>query len=194
MCRTSKVIPAARRHSPSRSATFRHSFRWSMGNRNEKTVALALLGLLLSAIQALADSATSPESWCQPGLTVMRGLQLWLDAGRQKAARQAVDRQQLRDGDKVDTWYDASGHGRHLTQKNSRAQPIFHDADGIVSIRFDGEQTHLLLRDLKQTYRDVTLFLVVVPFTNSGDFRAFLAMNQAGKNDYISGLTVDMGP
>src|SRR5262249_29905139 len=31
------------------------------------------------------------------------------------------------------------------------------------------------------------------PFSNRGDFRAFLALNRAGQNDYSSGLTVDQG-
>ncbi len=159
-----------------------------------KTLALALLGLLLPAMPVLADSAPAPEAWRHPDLTVIRGLQLWLDAGRQNAARQTLGRQQLHDGDKVDIWYDACGSKRHLMQKDRQSQPIFHDAEGVVAVRFDGEQTHLLLRNLKQTYRDITLFLVVTPFANSGDFRAFLAMNQSGKNDYISGLTIDLGP
>src|SRR5579884_1361664 len=158
------------------------------------TIALALVGLLLPAMPTLADSAPALETWRHPNQTVIRGLQLWLDAGRQNAARRALGGQQLHDGDKVDIWYDASGHGRHVTQKDSRAQPIFHDAEGVVAVRFDGEQTHLLLRNLSQTYRDITLFLVVTPFANPGDFRAFLAMNETGKNDYISGLTIDQGP
>src|SRR5262249_19409006 len=33
-----------------------------------------------------------------------------------------------------------------------------------------------------------------VPFSNAGDFRAFLALNRTGQNDYTSGLTVDQGP
>ena len=31
------------------------------------------------------------------------------------------------DGTRVDTWYDASGHGRHLTQQRVEAQPLFVD-------------------------------------------------------------------
>ncbi len=158
------------------------------------SIPLALFGLLLPTMPVRADSAPALETWRRPDLTVIRGLQLWLDAGRQNAARRELGRQQLHGGDKVEIWYDASGHGRHLTQKDRRAQPIFHDAEGVVAVRFDGEQTHLLLRDLNQTYRDITLFLVVTPFANPGDFRAFLAMNQTGKNDYISGLTIDLGP
>lgn len=157
-------------------------------------IALTLLGLLVQATTAPAGPAPTPEPWRHSGLNVFRGLQLWLDAGRQNAARQALGRQPLHHGDKLEMWYDASGHGRHLTQKDARAQPIFHDAGGVVAVRFDGEQTHLLRHDPKQTYRDITLFLVVTPFANPGDFRALLAMNQAGKNDYTSGLTIDLGP
>ena len=36
--------------------------------------------------------------------------------------------------------------------------------------------------------------MVAAPFGNPGDFRAFLAMNQTGKNDYTTGLTLDLGP
>jgi putative heme-binding domain-containing protein len=156
-------------------------------------IAVILLGLL-RVIPASAGETPAPETWHHPGLTVTRGLQLWLDAGRQNAARQKLGQPQLHDGEKVAIWYDASGHGRHLTQKDGRAQPLFHEAEGIVAVRFDGEQTHLLLHEPRQTYREVTIFVVATPFANPGDFRAFLALNQAGKNDYTSGLTIDQGP
>src|SRR5690348_16669163 len=163
------------------------------GGRNtimaRTTTSLLLLGLLslTAPSKPAAAGEPAPETWRHPALKATAGLQLWLDAGRQNAARAALHRPQLRHGDKVDAWYDASGNGRHLLQKDGPAQPSFHDTTGVVAIRFDGDETYLVLRDLKQTYREMTIFLVATPFANPGDFRAFLAMNRADKNDYSSG-------
>jgi putative heme-binding domain-containing protein len=156
------------------------------------STALTLLVLLVPALASGAEPA--PEKWRHPALKVTTGLQFWLDAGRQNAARRMLRRAELHSGDKVDIWFDASGHGRHLLQKDARAQPAFHDGEGIVSVRFDGEDAYMALRENKQAYRDVTIFLVAAPFANFGAFRAFVAMNQEGKNDYTSGLTIDQGP
>jgi putative heme-binding domain-containing protein len=156
---------------------------------------LTLLFAVLRFQSAAAQPASpAPEKWRHPDLKITAGLQLWLDAARQNAARQILHRPLLRDGDRVEVWFDASGHGRHVSQSKASAQPFFHEADKITSIRFDGEETYLALRGPKQAFREVTLFLVAVPFANAGDYRAFLAMNQDGKNDYTSGLTLDMGP
>ncbi len=155
---------------------------------------LALIPLVLLSPTISDGAEPAPEKWQHPALKVTAGLQLWLDAGRQNAARRALHRTELHDGDKVDIWFDASGHGGHLLQKDTRAQPTFQDAEGAVALRFDGEDSYMALRDRKQAHRDLTIFLVAVPFANSGAFRAFLAMNQEGKNDYTSGLTVDQGP
>ena len=43
------------------------------------------------------------------------------------------------------------------------------------------------------TLKDFTVFVVAAPFSNSGGFRAFLAMHQEGRDDFTSGVTVDMG-
>ncbi|HEY7158086.1 MAG TPA: ThuA domain-containing protein [Gemmataceae bacterium] len=157
------------------------------------STAIALLAFLPLATRAGAGE-TSPEKWRRRDLKVTAGLQLWLDAGRQNAARRALHRPELHDGDRIDVCYDASGRGRHLLQKTTRAQPRFHDAEGVVALRFDGEDAYLALHKQNQTFREITIFLVAVPFGNSSGFRAFLAMNRDGKNDYTSGLNIDMGP
>jgi putative heme-binding domain-containing protein len=158
-------------------------------------VALTSVACLFApAIASTEEKTTAPEKWRHPALKVTAGLQLWLDAGRQNAARRALARRELRPGDRVDCWYDASGHGRHLLQKEPAKQPTFQEGDEVVSVRFDGEDSFLVLREPKKSFQAITVFLVVAPFANPGDFRAFLAMNQDGKNDYTSGLTIDMGP
>ena len=129
------------------------------------------------------------EAWADPGLKVTRGLALWLDAGRLNAARKALGRPEATDGAKVDVWYDASGHGRHMAQSRAEAQPLYQAG----ALRFDGEASHLELAGMGAKFREITLFVVAAPFGNAAGFRAFLAMNQEGKDDFTSGLTIDMG-
>ncbi len=159
-------------------------------------LAACLLGVASAFLpgQTPADAPhPSPESWSDPNLKVMAGLELWLDAARQNLARRAHRRPPLHDGQNVETWYDASGHARHVFQRSVAAQPVFIDRNGHPAVRFDGERQYLGLTGLRQSYADVTVFLVVVPFANPGDFRGFLAMNRSGQNDYVSGLTIDQG-
>src|SRR5947208_15175227 len=110
----------------------------------------------------------TPEKWCDPGLKVTAGLELWLDAGRQNAARRAYGRPALGSGQKLDTWYDASGHGRHLIQKESPAQPVLTLEGDQAAVRFDGRQQHFSLPGLGRSSRAVTVFVVAAPFSNRG--------------------------
>src|SRR4051812_10083646 len=139
-------------------------------------------------------ASTPPEKWCAPGLKVTAGLELWLDAGRQNAARQSAGRPALSPGQKLDTWYDASGQGRHLVQKDPQAQPVLVLQEGHAAVRFDGRQQHFSLAGLGRSSREITVFVVAAPFANRGNFRGLVAVNRAGVNDYVSGLNVDLGP
>jgi putative heme-binding domain-containing protein len=140
-----------------------------------------------------AGPSPAVEKWADKNLPVTGGLDFWLDAARQNAARQASGKPALADGQPVDTCFDASGHGRHLVQQQAAARPTFQHAGGRPALRFDGERQHFTLAGLGRSYRDVTVFLVAVPFDNPGIYRAFFAMNQDGKNDYVTGLNLDMG-
>ncbi len=151
----------------------------------------AAIAFCVLASGALAGPAGAAEKWAHPGLHVTGGLVLWLDAGRIPEARRGRGLPEVRDGGPLDIWHDASGHGRHLIQKDAATRPLF-QADGAV--RFDGEGAFLSLRGLGLSFRDLTVFVVATPFSNPGSFRAFLAMNQDGKNDYTSGLNIDLGP
>ncbi len=92
-------------------------------------------------------------------------------------------------------WYDGSGHARHLAQEVAAARPTFVSAaGGYRSVRFDGEQQHLTLSGIGREFQQTTIFVVAAPFTNAGSFRAFLAINRQGSNDYQTGLTIDQGP
>ena len=154
-------------------------------------VRAALISILIIAAPAWAGDA--PEKWADPALPVSDGLQLWLDAGRLNAARQAVGEKDLVDGDKVSTWYDASGSGRNLIQKAGDAQPTFLAGDA-PALLFDGQGTYLSATGLGRSYKEATVVVVAAPFSNPGDFRDFLALNQRDKNDYTTGLNLDLGP
>jgi putative heme-binding domain-containing protein len=134
------------------------------------------------------------EKWADPRLRLTAGLELWLDAGRQNAARRDLGQPDLVHGLALGRWIDASGTGRHLLQPDRAAQPYFHTTGAYTALRFDGERQHLSLTGLDRTYEGLTLFVVAVPFANDGGFRAFLALNRDGQNDYVSGLTIDQGP
>ena len=138
------------------------------------------------------DRASSglPESWADPGLKITRGLLLWLDSGRLNAARKAHGQAEVSDGSRIDIWHDASGQGRHLVQAREEARPLYLEG----ALRFDGKASFLERAGMKARLEDFTLFIVAAPLSNSGGFRAFVAMRQEGREDYTSGLTVDMGP
>src|SRR5690349_9699762 len=104
--------------------------------------AAVLLGVLASGV-LISPAGAAPEKWSHPDLKLTAGLALWLDAGRIAEARRERGLPEVRDGQSLDAWHDASGHGRHLTQKDPAARPLF-QADG--ALRFDGEGTFLSLR------------------------------------------------
>ncbi|QDV37764.1 ThuA domain-containing protein [Tautonia plasticadhaerens] len=157
---------------------------------------LGVLSLLIAEAPARGrdtDGAGAPtrpvETWADPGLTLTRGLVLWLDAGRLNAAREGYGLPEVVNGSAIDVWHDASGHGRHLVQPRVDVRPTFEDG----AVRFDGIASHLERQGADLRLEGFTLFLVAAPFSNAGGFRGFLALNQEGQDDFTSGLTVDMG-
>ena len=91
-------------------------------------------GLLLSMALGSANAAgwflaVGPagqvEPWADARVPVQGDLALWLDAGRLPAARKAHGRPAILDGEPVDVWYDASGHGLDLVQGFPKSRPVF---------------------------------------------------------------------
>jgi putative heme-binding domain-containing protein len=162
-----------------------------------RPLGLVLLGFLAAWVACPSGRAEDragarPEAWADGNLTVRRGLVLWLDAGRQGQARQARGKPALRDGAPVDVWYDASGNGLHLVQRVRPAMPRFLTTGDRAVMRFDGVDDCLALTGLGRTLDDFDVFLAAAPHANPGDFRAFLAINEIGVNDYTTGFTLDL--
>lgn len=150
------------------------------------------LSLAASFLVLLASSALAIEPWADPDLPAKEGVLLWLDAARQPAAWQAHKKPPLHNGAAVDVWYDGSGIGRHLVQRLQASQPRFVRAGTQAVVRFDGKDDSLALSGQNRTLDKFTVFFVAAPRSNAGDFRAFLAVNATGKNDYTTGFTIDM--
>jgi putative heme-binding domain-containing protein len=155
---------------------------------------LSLGALALPGPSARADNPAerrSVEPWTNPRLNVTDGLLLWLDAARQPAARKAHGRPPLLGGQPLDIWYDGSGHGHHLLQGFPAARPLFLEVGELALVRFDGMDDCLSTASGQPALDELTVVLLAAPKSNAGGFRAFLALNETGKNDYTTGLTID---
>jgi putative heme-binding domain-containing protein len=156
----------------------------------------ACLVAMISAAAAVAQEAPGKpsesrlEPWADPALKVTKGLVLWLDADRLGAARRAHGQPELSDGTRVETWYDASGHGWDLSQSREGARPTYLQR----GLRFDGEATYLERSGLAERLGGFTLFVIASPLSNGGGFRAFTAMHQDRQPDYTSAYNLDLGP
>lgn len=150
-------------------------------------------GLLAIGFVVMGSAA---EPWADKRLAepARSGLLLWLDAGAQNPARKALGRPELANLAPLAVWYDSSGRQRHLKQDQSKFRPTYLSLAKGTAIRFDGVDDFLGLIEEQFELRHLTLFIVAAPFTNTGDFRGFFAGNEPGKNDYTSGINVDLGP
>ncbi len=150
--------------------------------------------LLVAAWLLAANFSLAVESWTDARLPVTNGLLLWFDASRQNAARGAQQFPPLTDGTACDYWFDGSGHECHLSQRIVAFRPRFHQTFTAALLHFDGQDDFLAASKPPSMYTNATVFILAAPRANPGDFRAFFAFNQAGRNDYTTGLNLDFGP
>jgi putative heme-binding domain-containing protein len=158
------------------------------------TIAVGALLALLAAAEATTFARAGVESWSDPSLGVRRGLVLWIDVGRQAAARAARGLPGSAPGSATEIVVDGSGARHHLVQRRAESQPRLVSASGRSVLRFDGKDDCLEAAGLDLKLDGLTIFLVAAPRSNLGGFRGLLSGNQAGVNDYASGFTVDLGP
>jgi putative heme-binding domain-containing protein len=150
--------------------------------------------LLPTFLLLSAPAARAAERWADPTLRVVEGLELWLDAAHLNAARQARGQAPSKVGEPVETWFDASGQKRHVGQTVKAAWPRLVRVGQDWLVRFDGADDHLRRTGMKRSLDACTVFVVAAPHDNPGDFRGFLAANEAGRRDYETGFTLDLGP
>lgn len=116
-------------------------------------------------------------------------LLLWLDASDATTVSATTD-------GRVATWKSRSaGTGSSLAGAGAQ-QPLYvaEALGGRPAVRFDGVDD--ILRDpaFRQAASEWTIVLVVTPGSNAGGFRAMLAANRPGLDDFQTGFNVDLGP
>src|SRR5713226_470008 len=138
------------------------------------------------------------EEWADPKLKVTGGLELWLDASRINQAAPYFRQPAIANRDPVETWFDASGHRRHARQTQPAFRPIYRSdlpsgQTGPAAIYFDGFDDRLHVSDVGKDLQDATIFIVGSPQTMAGNFSAFMSFGENGKNDYHTGINIDVG-
>ena len=126
-------------------------------------------------------------------LPIREGLQLWLNASAQRELREVQQLAPVSDGDPLDYWCDGSGHGRNCNQRLPEARPRLRANSSSAFVSFDGNNDFLGASNLRQSFTNITIFILGAPRSNAGFFRGFFAMSRAGANDFTSGLTIDLG-
>ncbi len=140
------------------------------------------------------------EPWADDQLPVRAGLELWLDASRENPARTPSKKfrpkeelPRIPNGAPLDIWHDASGHKRDVVQFVPSARPRVIQGLRGTTVRFDGKDDFLMMSRREQDLTNFTIFIQTAPRTNEGGLRAFLATSRSGKNDYSTGINIDLG-
>lgn len=154
----------------------------------------SILTLTALVLFAVTDAAQGQNAdWADKELQVRDGLQIWLDASRVNEARRSANLLALVSGEVVAAWSDATT-GRSLEQADVKSQPQLVKVGDAWVMRFDGEDDHFRLLKTGLKRDAATLFVVVAPHANPGDFRGIFASNAHERRDYESGITMDLGP
>lgn len=149
----------------------------------------------LCFICVLADSLRAqPANWADANLDVRQSLILWLDASRINAERAASKTESIPDSGRVSRWADGSGNACDFSQANESDQPKLVRVGESWTVRFDGESDSMRAKGTPHRLADATLFFVVSPHENRGDFCGFFAANAPNRRDYESGFNLDLGP
>jgi putative heme-binding domain-containing protein len=148
---------------------------------------LALIALLV------APAAFAAEHWADSRLALTNGVELWFDASREPHARQTRDAPSPVSGRAMDYWHDASGNGRHLNQRMLDARPQWRRAAGSAFVHFDGQNDFFSAALPAVRFSNCTVVALVSADANPGFFRGYFSCNTMGKNDFQSGLNIDLG-
>ncbi len=115
-------------------------------------------------------------------------LLLWLDAS---------DRVTMTTGPngRVSAWKSKATRVRATLSTEGQHQPLAvpQALGGRPTVRFDGVDDVLREKAFRQAAGEWTVALVVTPQSNAGTFRALLAANQPGKDDFQTGFNIDFG-
>ncbi len=145
----------------------------------------------LFAALFVVSTGLAIEPWADEPMPVKDGVEWWLDATRQVAAREA--RKLPAPGGTLDVWLDGSGRGRNAVQRSAGSQPRWQQTAGGAFVRFDGKDDWLGAANVGSALEQATVFVVAAPRANPGYFRAFISAAETSRNDYATGLNLDLG-
>src|SRR3989442_13838135 len=86
-------------------------------NREEMKRVWTRVFVVLAIVLAGTTTGAATEPWGDQRLPVKDGLEVWLDASRQNAARLAKQLPGLNDGRPVEGWFDGSGNQIDIVQR-----------------------------------------------------------------------------
>jgi putative heme-binding domain-containing protein len=145
----------------------------------------------LATFLSLVSTIFALEPWADNQLPIRDGVELWLDAARQPAAREA--RKLPAASSTLEVWLDGSGRARDVAQSAVAAQPRWQQSAGGALVRFDGKDDWLGATKLGAAFENATVFVVAAPRTNPGTFRGFVSWAETARNDYLTGFNLDLG-
>ena len=137
------------------------------------------LGLSCAVLPALAE--------LPPGCI------LELDAREQPELRRKSAMLPSQDGSPVERWLDAGG-AVWATQSAGAARPVLRQNNDAAFLRFDGVDDVMTITGPRRLVPELTAIILAAPRSNKGTFRGFFSTGEAGKNDFTSGINLDMGP
>ena len=152
-----------------------------------RAAGLILLGAVLAqtvlAQTVLAQEPASP-------LVLPRSALIHLDAG--SIARDAASTES--NPPTIDRWPDRSNQKWDFVAPNPNSVPLLIRSPEGTTLRFDGQDDAMRMECPLKSLNAGSIWIVVAPHHNPGDFRGFLATNAPNQRDYMSGLNVDLGP
>ena len=131
----------------------------------------------------LAFRMAGPAIAAEPVPSAISGLELWLDAEQTGAGSPDAP---------LAEWTDLSNSRRHAAQSAEASRPRLVKVGESRIVRFDGEDDHLRVLNVKKKLSAFTLFVVAAPHANPGFFRGLFAFNQTDRRDYETGFTLDL--
>lgn len=149
---------------------------------------------MTSCLGLATPASAQVEPWAAKALSTRDGLSLWLAADGIHAARMAGGESALAADAPLDRWPDASGAKRDFVQVETERQPKLKQLDHAWFVRFDGEDDYLRHVGGETSIDAATFFFVAAIHQNPGEFRGLFAANAPQQRDYVSGLTLDLGP
>jgi HEAT repeat protein/type 1 glutamine amidotransferase len=160
---------------------------WAAGESPYRFDPLALVGARTTdrkpVVTRAPDAAPLAPEATDPNLL------LWLDASDPATVNASPD-------GRVAGWANkAAGVAARLTSAGAQ-QPVYvaQALGGRPAVRFDGVDDLLRNPVFRQAAREWTIALVVTPRSNAGQFRALLAANRPGLDDFQTGFNIDLGP